>query len=129
MGIKITQRGDFSKTEHFLINIPKKSLLEILDNYGRRGVQALSAATPQEHGATAAAWYYEIVHRPGYVSLRWHNSNVVGRFPVAILIQYGHATRGGGYVQGRDYIMPAIVPIFDQILDECWKEVTGNGDG
>lgn len=122
--INITQRGDFHKTDAFLAKIQKSNLTHILEKYGRLGVKALSEATPREHGVTAESWTYEIVNRKGYLSLRWHNKHVVEGRPIAILIQYGHATRNGGYVQGRDYIMPVIRPIFDQIANECWREVT-----
>jgi hypothetical protein len=91
------------------------------------GVNALASATPVESGETAAAWSYEIVHRQGYFSIRWHNSHVEGGRPIAILLQYGHGTRQGGYVQGQDYIMPAITPIFDQIDAEMRRVVSGNG--
>lgn len=123
--INITQRGDFSKTDGFLDRIQKSDLIHILEKYGQQGVQALSSATPTDSGETSKSWYYEIVNRKGYLSLRWHNSNVNEGLPIAILIQYGHATRNGGWVEGRDYIMPAIRPIFDEIATECWKEVTG----
>lgn len=90
------------------------------------GVAALRAATPVESSETAQSWYYEIVDRPGYYSIHWLNSHIVepGRIPVAVLIQYGHATRNGAYVEGVDYINPALRPIFDQIADDMWREVT-----
>ena len=90
------------------------------------GVAALKAATPEESGVTAASWYYEIVDRPGYYAIHWLNSHVrdPGRIPVAVLIQYGHGTRQGGYVEGRDYINPAMRPIFDQMAAAMWREVT-----
>ncbi len=90
------------------------------------GVAALSNATPKESAETANSWYYEIQQRPGYFAIHWLNSNVEdpGRIPVAILIQYGHGTRHGGYVQGIDYINPAMRPIFDQMAADVWKEVT-----
>lgn len=97
-----------------------------LQEHAQRGVDALSAATPVDTGETREKWYYEIVNRPGYFAIRWHNRHVTkpGHSPVAILIQHGHATRGGGYVQGRDFINPAMRPIFDQIIADMWKEVT-----
>jgi len=90
------------------------------------GVSALHNATPVDHGLTAAGWYYETESRPGYFAIHWLNSHVEepGAIPIAAIIQYGHATRTGGYVQGRDYINPAIQPIFDQIVRDMWKEVT-----
>jgi hypothetical protein len=90
------------------------------------GVAALQAATPKDSADTANGWYYEIVSKPGYFAIHWLNSNIVnpGQIPVAVLIQYGHATRNGGYVEGVDYINPALRPIFDQMAADMWKEVT-----
>lgn len=122
--ITFTQRGSFNNTETFLRNAKSKNLSAILDKYGSFGVEALSNATPVDTGLTAQSWYYTIEQRKGYISIRWHNRNSEGGMPVAILLQYGHGTRNGGYVQGRDYVNPAIRPIFDQILAEVWKEVT-----
>jgi len=104
----------------------RREQFKALEKYGAIGVQALSQATPRDSGDTANSWYYEIVQRPGYYAIHWLNSHVEdpGRIPVAVLLQYGHATRNGGYVQGRDYINPAMRPIFDQIAAEMWKEVT-----
>ena len=122
--ITITQKGSFNTIETYLRRLDKANLLRVLDKYGNMGVVALSNATPIDSGLTAESWDYSIVARPGYYSIRWHNYNVQSGIPIAILIQYGHGTRNGGYVQGRDYIMPAIRPIFDQIAAEAWKEVT-----
>jgi hypothetical protein len=122
--IEITQRGSFDNTERYLEHLSKDNLYSVLNKYGTMGVNALSSATPTDTGRTANSWYYEIVQRKGYYSIRWHNSNVNEGRPIAILIQYGHGTGTGGYVQGRDYIMPAIRPIFDQMAAEAWKEVT-----
>jgi hypothetical protein len=124
MGIEITQRGSFDNTERYLKHLSQDDLYATLSKYGSLGVNALSNATPVRSGATASSWYYEIVQRRGYYSIRWHNSNVHEGKPIAILIEYGHGTGTGGYVVGRDYIMPAIRPIFDQIAAEAWKEVT-----
>jgi hypothetical protein len=88
------------------------------------GVAALSNATPVETGETANAWYYKIVRRKGYYSIRWYNSHIEDGMPIAVLLQYGHGTGTGGYVQGRDYINPAIRPIFDQMINDFWREVT-----
>lgn len=103
----------------------QKSYLRQLAKYGPIGVEALRAATPIEHGITAVGWYYEIVDRPGYFAINWLNSHVEepGTIPIAILLQYGHATGNGGYVTGRDYINPALRPIFDQIVADMWMEV------
>lgn len=122
--ITIIQTGDFNKTEEYLSRLSKGDLSEVLNRYGSLGVNALSNATPVDSGLTSESWYYTIESRPGYYSIRWHNNNQVNGLPIAVLIQYGHGTRNGGYVQGRDYIMPAMRPIFDQIAAEAWKEVT-----
>lgn len=124
MPIEITQKGSFDNTERYLKHLSQDDLYATLSKYGTLGVNALSNATPSRTGLTAQSWYYEIVQRKGYYSIRWHNSNVHEGKPIAILIQYGHGTGTGGYVVGRDYIMPAIRPIFDQIAAEAWKEVT-----
>jgi hypothetical protein len=124
MMITITQKGSFNNTERYLRRLKDAQRLNILNKYGSLGQNALSNATPADSGLAAASWYYTIQQRPGYYSIRWHNSDVENGFPVAIMIQYGHGTGTGGYVQGRDYIMPAIRPIFDQIAAEAWREVT-----
>lgn len=99
---------------------------KVLEKYGAMGVAALQNATPKESGETADSWYYEIASKPGYFSIRWLNSHLEGpgRIPIAVLLQYGHGTRNGGYIQGRDYINPAMRPIFDQIAADMWREVT-----
>ena len=104
----------------------RRSYLDGLEKFGQEGVNALAAATPIDSADTAKGWYYEIVSRPGYYAIHWFNSHVEepGTIPVAVLIQYGHATGNGGYVQGRDYINPAMRPIFDQMAQTMWKEVT-----
>lgn len=122
IGFKHT--GDFSKTLKFLEAVRKNNYKSILDKYGRQGVTALASATPVDSGLTASSWYYEIVNTDGVHKIIWGNSNVVDGVPIAVLLQYGHGTRNGGYVQGYDYINPAIQPIFDKIADEAWREVT-----
>jgi hypothetical protein len=122
--ITITEKGNFNRTERYLHRLQNPELQAVLNRYGSLGVNALSNATPRETGLTAASWYFTTVSRPGYYSIRWHNSHVEDGRPIAILLQYGHGTRTGGYVEGRDYIMPAIRPIFDQIAAEAWREVT-----
>lgn len=125
-GLKVTHRGDFGKTKDFLNRTQRRAYFKSLEKYGAAGVAALKAATPHDDGDTAEAWYYEIVDRPGYYAIHWLNSNVVqpGNIPVAVLIQYGHGTRNGGYVEGVDYINPTLKPIFDQMAADMWKEVT-----
>jgi hypothetical protein len=122
--ITITQKGSFNNTERYLSRLSKLQLDAVLAKYGEMGANALSNATPADSGLAASSWYYSTVARPGYYSIRWHNSDVEDGFPVAVMIQYGHGTGTGGYVQGRDYIMPAIRPVFDQIAAEAWREVT-----
>lgn len=96
-----------------------------LERYGPRGVAALKEATPKDSTDTANGWYYEIVNKPGYFTIRWLNSHVdTSGVPIAVLLQYGHGTRNGGFVEGEDYINPALRPIFDQIATDMWKEVT-----
>lgn len=122
--IVVKHRGSFKNTEAFLNRAIKKNYREILEKYAKKGVQALSAATPVDTGLTANSWDYEITYTKNSFSISWTNSNVVKGVPIAIILQYGHATRGGGYVQGRDYINPALQPIFDQLAKEVWEEVT-----
>ena len=119
--IGFRHRGDFSNLTRFLqsSNDPTK----ILEQYGRIGVAALESATPVDTGLTAASWYYEIRRENGKVSLCFCNSNYEGTVPIAVILQYGHATGNGGWVEGRDYINPAIQPIFDEIANKAWKEV------
>ena len=95
-----------------------------LDKFGREGVAALASATPVDSGETAASWYYEITNRNNTITISFHNSNIQNGVPIAIILQYGHGTGTGGWVQGRDYMNPAIQPIFDQIANYAWKEVT-----
>ena len=122
--ISFTQRGDFSKLNRYLERAKEVARLGILNKYGREGVAALSAATPVESGETAKSWYYKIERRKGSTAIVFYNSNVQNGVPIAIILQYGHGTGTGGWVEGRDYINPAIQPIFDRILAEVWREVT-----
>lgn len=122
--IQFKQKGDFSKTESFLKKLRKLDLDSVLRKYGELGVQALASATPVETGKTAASWDYKIEKGKGVVTITWTNSNVNNGVPIALLIQYGHGTGTGGYVQGRDYIKPAIQPIFDNLAKALWEEVT-----
>lgn len=125
--IKLNSRGSFSNTMQFLKRMQNKQELVQLQKFGAIGAAALKAATPVDDGDTANGWYYEVIQRPGYYSIQWLNSNLTEsdqRVPIAILIQYGHGTRNGGYVQGKDFINPTMRPIFDQIAADMWKEVT-----
>ena len=122
--IKVRQRGNFSKTKKFL-GKTKDSVNRIdLDKYGREGVAALASATPFDTGRTANSWYYEIKRKNGSATISFFNSNIQNGVPIAIILQYGHGTRNGGWVEGRDYINPAVQPIFDNITNNAWREVT-----
>lgn len=124
--IRATVRGSFKDTEAFLGRMKLRAYLDQLEKYGQIGVEALRKATPVDSAQTAESWSYEIVSRPGYFAIHWYNSHVEepGTVPVAVLIQYGHATGNGGRVEGLDFINPAMQPIFQQMADEMWKEVT-----
>lgn len=122
--IKFRQKGDFSKLTRFLEKVKGAVRLGDLDKYGREGVAALASATPIDSGETASSWSYKITNKKGLIKITFHNSNIQNGVPIAIILQYGHATRNGGWVQGRDYINPAIRPIFDKIVKEAWREVT-----
>ena len=122
--VVIRHRGDFKKTKGLLKRLSNFDIRRILEKYAKEGVSALAAATPVDSGLTANSWDYEIsITKTSYV-ITWTNSNIVDGVPIAIILQYGHGTRNGGWVQGRDYINPAIQPIFDKILNEAWREVT-----
>lgn len=122
--ISFRQKGDFSNLSSYFEKVKEKVKLGDLDKYGRAGVAALASATPVDSGQTANSWYYEIERQNGSVSIVFNNSNVNKGVPIAIILQYGHGTGTGGWVQGRDYINPAIQPIFDEIANNAWKEVT-----
>ena len=122
--ITFRQKGDFSKTMSFLERAKESVKLGTLDRYGREGVAALSSATPVDTGLTARSWYYKIERDKNTATISFFNSNIQNGVPIAIVLQYGHGTRNGGWVQGRDYINPAIQPIFDKIASTAWKEVT-----
>ena len=122
--ITLKQKGDFSKLTSYLERVKGAAKFSILDKYGREGVAALSAATPVDSGLTAASWYYKVEQKDGSATISFFNSNIQNGVPIAIVLQYGHGTRNGGWVQGRDYINPAIQPIFDEITNNVWREVT-----
>lgn len=119
--ISFTHKGDFSKLDSYLNRLKSVVGLSDLDKYGRMGVQALSAATPKDTGNTASSWYYKIKKETGRTSLEFCNSNVNNGVPIAVILQYGHGTGNGGWIEGRDYINPAIQPIFDGILNDLQK--------
>ena len=122
--ITFRQKGDFSKLTRYLERVKESVKLGNLNKYGREGVAALASATPIESGKTASSWYYEIENSNGSATISFYNSNVNKGVPIAIILQYGHGTGTGGWVQGRDYINPAIQPVFDRIAEEAWREVT-----
>lgn len=119
------QKGDFSKTEKFLKKSLGRNYVSVLEKYGQQGVAALSASTPVRTGLTATSWSYEIIQNGSSISVIWKNSNIQKGVNIALILQYGHGTKNGGYVRGRDYINPALRPIFDKMADAAWKEVIG----
>lgn len=121
--ISIKQKGDFRKTTTFLTNAKSPRLAELLSPYGRKGVDLLASATPQDTGKTASSWSYEIESSDSYTKIIWTNSNVNDGVNIAVILQYGHGTRNGGYVAGRDYINPVLQPLFDEIAEAAWTEV------
>ena len=121
--ISFRQKGDFSKLTSFLERAKETVYLGDLNKYGRQGVAALASATPIDSGETAESWYYKIENNKESATITFYNSNVQNGVPIAIILQYGHGTRNGGWVEGRDYINPAIQPIFAQIVDDAWREV------
>ena len=124
MGIVFKQKGDYSKTIKYLERIKRGVNIKSLDKYAEEGVRALAAATPVDTGLTADSWHYKIEQKNGIIKISFCNSNIQNGVPIAIILQYGHGTRTGGWVEGRDYINPAIQPIFDKLTNEAWKEVS-----
>lgn len=122
--ISVRSKGDFKKTSSFLKFAKKMNPRQILDKYGQQGLVILEEATPKDTGLTARSWYYEITTEGDVYSLTFFNSNIQNGMRIAVILDVGHGTNNGGYVQGRNYIKPAIRPIFDQIAAEAWKEVT-----
>ena len=122
--IRFRQKGDFSKLDGYLERLKSVIKLSDLDKYGKEGVAALASATPVDTGLTASSWSYNIKRTKEYIEITFDNSNIQNGVPIAIILQYGHATGGGGWVEGRDYINPAIRPIFDKIAENAWREVT-----
>ena len=122
--ITFKHKGDFSNLTRFLERAKEAVHIGDLDKYGRAGVEALASATPVDSGETANSWYYEITNSNGSARITFNNSNIQNGVPIAIILQYGHGTGTGGWVEGRDYINPAIQPIFDEIANNAWREVT-----
>lgn len=122
--IVIESSGSFDNTESFLKRMTSGAIFRSLSNYGEEGRNALASATPRDSGLAASSWGYSVEHRAGYWQITWTNTDIENGFPVAIMLQYGHGTGTGGYVQGVDYINPAIQPIFDRIAEDVWREVT-----
>lgn len=122
--IRFKHKGDFSKATRYFEKVKAAARLNILEEYGRRGVAALASATPVDSGLTASSWYYEITSKAGSSTISFHNSNVQDGVLIAIILQYGHGTGTGGWVQGRDYINPAIQPLFEELANKAWREVT-----
>lgn len=122
--INVKHKGNFLKTTRYLANAEKAVNVNLLKKYGELGVAALSAATPVDTGVTASSWFYKIKQEPGKVTLSFCNNHRVKGVMIAIILQYGHGTRNGGYVRGRDYINPALKPVFDKLANDAWEEVT-----
>lgn len=121
--IGITSSGSFDKTFEFLKKAQEASEVRNLNAYGQQGVSALSRATPEDTGVTANSWDFRIIRGRGRVKIEWYNTNVVDGVPIAVIVQYGHGTGTGGWVEGEDYINPAMKPIFAKIASDVWKEV------
>ena len=121
--LRIKQKGDWRFTQKFLQSINSKHIPHILEKYGKLGVDALSVATPSDTGRTASSWGYHIEQTGSSYSIVWTNSNVNNGVNIAVILQYGHGTNNGGFVQGIDYINPALKPVFEKIADEVWKEI------
>ena len=120
--IQIRQKGDFKKLTSFLERAKEGLDIGVLDKYGRKGVAALSSATPVDTGLTASSWFYKIENKNGVAKIEFHNSNIQNGVPIAVILQYGHGTKNGGYVVGRDYINPDIQHVFDELEKNAWKE-------
>ena len=122
--ISIRHKGDYGKLTRYLEKLKSTARVSVLDKYGKAGVEALASATPVDTGLTAKSWYYKVEVNGNSAKITFCNSNIQNGIPIAIILQYGHGTGTGGWVEGRDYINPAIQPIFDKIVDDAWKEVT-----
>jgi len=126
--ITFSSTGDFSRTERFLAKLQRGDMFRAVSTFAEQGVSALSAATPIESGVTAASWSSEVQFTLGGCTIWWRNNHLDSQgTPIAIMLQTGHGTGTGGYVQGRDYINPAIRPVMDSIANAVWREVTSDG--
>lgn len=123
MVIEFRHKGNFNRTESFLNRLKGFSIDDILNSYGQQGVTALTETTPRLTGTTANSWTYSIEKRQGSISIVWSNTNVNKGINIAVILQYGHGTRNGGWVEGRDYINPALQPLFDKIANDAWEKV------
>ena len=121
--ISVSHKGDFNNLEVLINRVLRRDYLNILAEYGRKGVEALRAATPVDTGLTRDSWEYEITANSKKTTIYWTNSNIQSGIPIAIILQYGHGTKNGGYVQGVDYINPALAPIFSQMANEAWRRI------
>lgn len=121
--ISMSTKGDFHKANTFFEKLKESVKLGDLDKYGKQGVSALRDYTPRDTGLTADSWSYDIQRKGDRITISWYNSNIVDYVNIAVILQFGHATKSGGWVEGRDYINPAMQPIFDDIADSAWKEV------
>ena len=121
--IKLVAKGGFKNVSSYIERLKENINIGTLDKYGKRGVEALASATPRDTGLTAASWQYSITRESGKATLSFHNTNFQNGIPIAIILQYGHATRNGGWVQGIDYINPAIRPIFEELANQAWEEM------
>lgn len=122
--VRVRHKGDFAKLTYYLKSVKKPIKLSMLEKYGKAGVAALASATPKDTGLTASSWYYKVEYQDGIARIIFCNSNIQNGIPIAIILQYGHGTRNGGWVEGVDYINPALKPIFDKLADDAWREVT-----
>lgn len=121
--IVFRQKGSWAKTRRFLKHCKDVDLDSILERYGQEGVEALARATPKATGKTASSWGYRVTKDENRITISWTNTNIVDGVPIAVILQYGHGTRNGGYVEGTDYINPAMRPIFERIAARAWGEV------
>lgn len=123
--ITFKQKGDFSKVKSYLVKVNEVNKRINLNKYGEAGVKALQEATPVDTGLTANSWYYEITNQNGIAVISFHNSHVEKDYcNIAIILQYGHGTKNGGWVEGRDYINPAIQSVFEKLAEVAWEEVS-----